>query len=121
GFCLAEAARFEEAAAVLDPLTRGQQEPDIAWTGRGAHATLVTVLAGMGDRTRARQVLDEIDGRDHPFARGLGHLALADEEAVDVLARVEVISAWPAIVLHHFHRELWATLDSTAHDRLLEV
>ena len=98
----------------LHPSTRASGSPR-------PRATLVTVLAGMGDRTRARQVLDEIDGRDHPFARGLGHLALADEEAVDVLARVEVISAWPAIVLHHFHRELWATLDSTAHDRLLEV
>lgn len=122
GTCLVEAGRLDEAAAALEPLTDGGHEDELAWTEGGAQMALVIALTKTGRRGAARRVAEQIDPGEHPFARGLAHLALDETTAAaDRLARVESLGQWPTIVLHHFFLDLWRGTGPVVRQRLLEV
>lgn len=115
GICLYELGRYREAVEVLEPLTVGTDgELGVPWAGHGPDATFALSLAGLGDVDGARDILDHIDRRGFPFAAGLVHLAVGElEEAAGAFRRVDHLSAWPCLVIHHYHRDVWNTMADT--------
>ncbi len=66
---------------------------------------------GSGDRDEAVAILAEIDDAAHPFAAGLVRASLGDiEPAFGAFRRVEVMSAWPTLAIHHHYRAVWEPL-----------
>jgi tetratricopeptide (TPR) repeat protein len=109
GLALYDLGRFAEAQSVLAPLSVSVAgELTVPWAGRGPDATLALSHVGKGDRDGARTILAEIDAVAHPFATGLVHAALAEiEEAFAAFRRVEEMSAWPSLAIHHHYRTVW--------------
>ena len=109
GLALYDLGRFAEAQSVLAPLSVSVAgELTVPWAGRGPDATLALSHVGEGDRDGARTILEEIDAVAHPFATGLVHAALAEiEEAFAAFGRVEEMSAWPSLAIHHHYRTVW--------------
>lgn len=122
GLCLHELGRHEEACSVLAPLSlRERGEPGVPWAGCGPDATLAQSLAALGEEATAREVLADIHGAGDHLAAGLVHGALGEpEQAAASFSRVQRVGAWPALLVHHAHRELWGRLGA-AYDQLLTV
>lgn len=122
GICLYELGRFDEARAVLEPLTVGRRgELGVPWAGHGPDATFALCLVELGEPDRAREVLRGIDPAGYPFAAGLIHLALGELSAAEhAFAAATRLTAWPCLALHHYHQEVWARIAGTdAHTRLV--
>lgn len=115
GLCLHELGRHEEACGVLAPLSlRERGQPGAPWAGCGPDATLAQSLAALGEEATAREVLADIHGAGDHFAAGLVHGALGElEQAAASLDRVQRVGAWPALLVHHAHRELWGRMGGT--------
>lgn len=124
GLALYDLGRFAEAGSILGPLSVPVAEaPTLPWAGRGLEATLALAHVGSGDRDGARAILAEIDAAANPFAAGLVHAALGEiEEAFDAFGRVDVMSAWPSLAIHHHYRAVWELLrDDPRFEDLLAV
>lgn len=124
GLCLAELGRHEEAVGVLAPLTVAASEvPGVPWAGRGPDATLALCLGRLGRTEDVLHVRDHIDADAFPFEHGLISLAAGEvESATDAFARIEYVTAWPALAIHHFHRDLWRTIEGfPVHADLLRI
>lgn len=112
--CLSELGRHAEVVDLLTPRAQ-DRSTSTPWTGAGPEALLGVALARSGRDDQARAALDAIDATAFPFAAGLVHLALDDvPAAVAAFGRVRRLTAWPCLVLHHFHHELWTLLEGTA-------
>ncbi len=112
GLALYDVGRFAEARSILAPLSVPVTgELTVPWAGRGPDATLALAHAGSGDRDGARAILAEIDAVDYPFAVGLVNAALGEiERAFDAFRRVDEMSAWPTLAIHHHYRTVWQLL-----------
>ncbi len=121
GICLVELGRYDDARTVLEPLTMGARgELGVPWAGHGPDAVLALALIGAGDATGARRVLGTIDRDGYPFAAALVHSALGEaEEAADAFDRISVVTAWPSLAFHHYHRDVWRSIAGTAAYRRL--
>jgi DNA-binding SARP family transcriptional activator len=106
--CLHDAGRHAEAVGILDELVGDGDDLAVPWAGRGPCVLLVMSLAAMGEMDRAEQVAALVDPISFPFAAGVISLALGDEDAATkAVARVDRLTAWPSLVIHHFHRDFW--------------
>lgn len=115
GICLYELGRFEDARAVLEPLTVGHRgDLGVPWAANGPDATLALCLVELGEADAAREVLRDIDPERSPFAAGLTHLALGELSAAErAFGAATRLTAWPCLALHHYHREVWARIAGT--------
>jgi tetratricopeptide (TPR) repeat protein len=124
GLALYDLGRFAEARSVLAPLSVSVAgELTVPWAGQGPDATLALSHVREGDRDGARAILEEIDSIAYPFAAGLVHVALAEiEEAFAAFGRVDEMSAWPSLAIHHHYRTVWQLVRSDPRfDNLLAV
>jgi Flp pilus assembly protein TadD len=124
GLALYDLGRFAEARSILAPLSVAVAgELTVPWAGRGPDATLALAHVGSGDRDGARDILAEIDAVAYPFAAGLIHAALSEiEQAFDAFGRVDEMSAWPSLAIHHHYRSIWQLLrDDLRFEDLLAV
>lgn len=124
GLALYDLGRFAEARSILAPLSVPVAgELTVPWAGRGPDATLALAHVGSGDRDGARAILAEIDAVAYPFAAGLVHAALSEsEQAFDAFRRVDEMSAWPSLAIHHHYRSIWQLVrDDPRFEDLLAV
>jgi tetratricopeptide (TPR) repeat protein len=124
GIALYELGRFAEARSALAPLSVPVAgELTVPWAGRGPDATLALAHVGAGDRDGARTILAGIDAVAYPFAAGLVHAALGEiEQAFEAFRRVDEMSAWPSLAIHHHYRTVWQLVRSDPRfDNLLAV
>jgi len=114
GLALYQLRRFAEARAVLKGLT-------VEWAGLGTEATLALTDVAAGDEALARQVLAGIDPDVDPFAAGMVHLALGEQDiAFERLSSIERLSDWPSLAVHHFYRDVWNTVqDDPRYEQLV--
>ncbi len=112
GIVLYELERFEEAVAVLEPLSvAATGELLVPWAQMGPDATLAAALSAAGDTQRAQDILAAIDPSTHPFAHGLVLAALGETgRALAVFAGIDDVDEWPSLTLHHWHRTIWEPL-----------
>ena len=124
GIALYELGRFAEARAVLTPLSVPVAgELTVPWAGLGPDVTLALAQVGGGDCDAARGILAGIDAVAFPFAAGLVHAALGEiEQAFEAFRRVNEMSAWPSLAIHHHYRTVWQPVrDDPRFENLLEV
>lgn len=106
--CLYELGRAEDVREVLSPFVGDDHELPVAWTEGGLHALLALALLELDDPGAARTLAAAVDPRAFPFAAGLIQLAFgATEEAERTFDRIDRLTAWPCLIVHHFHRRLW--------------
>jgi serine/threonine-protein kinase len=112
GLALYRLARFSEAQSVVAPLSASvADELTVPWAGRGPDVTLALAHVAAGDSIGARDILAGIDAGEHPFAAGLVRAALGERErAFDDFRRVERMTAWPTLAIHHHYRAVWQSL-----------
>jgi TolB-like protein len=104
GLSLYHLGRFTEAKSVLQNL-------EVPWAGSGPLATLALVYVASGDRAEARELLAQIVESGDPFAAGLIHAALGEEDdAFDAFQRVSPWGDWPVLSVHHLYKEVWGPL-----------
>ena len=100
GLSLYHLGRFAEATSVLENLA-------VPWAGSGPLATLALAHVASGDTDGARELLAQIEESGDPFAAGLVHAALGEEDdAFDAFQRVGRWSAWPTLSIHHFYKDV---------------
>ncbi len=114
GLALYHLGRFTEAKSVLRNLAA-------PWAGSGPRATLALAHVASGDSAGARELLARIEEVADPFAAGLVHAALGEEEdAFDAIRRVNRWSDWPTLSVRHFYRDVWGPLrDDPRYQELL--
>jgi tetratricopeptide (TPR) repeat protein len=101
GLGLYHLGRFTEAQSVLRDLS-------VPWAGSGPLATLALAHVASGDSVGARELLARIEGAADPFAAGLVHAALGeDEDAFDAFQRVDRWSDWPTLSVRYFYPDVW--------------
>ncbi len=104
GLSLYHLGRFGEAKSVLRDLS-------VPWAGSGPLATLALAHVASGDSSAARELLARIEGAADPFAAGLVHAALGeDEDAFDAFQRVDRWSDWPTLSVRYFYPDVWGPL-----------
>lgn len=115
GICLCELGRYEEARDVLEPLTVGATgELRVPWAGHGPDVTYALALSRLGEADAAGAVLDDIDPERFPFATGLVQLGMGEvDRAAESFGRVERLTAWPCLALHHYHADVWHGIADT--------
>jgi class 3 adenylate cyclase/tetratricopeptide (TPR) repeat protein len=121
---LYELGRYEEVRSVLTPLSVSiAGKLTVPWAGLGPDVTLAIAHVAAGDSAGARAILAGIDTDTYPFAAGLIHAALGERErAFDDFRRVERMSAWPSLAIHHHYRAVWRPLqDDPRFEDLLGV
>jgi adenylate cyclase len=124
GITLYELGRFAEARSVLAPLSVPVAgEPTVPWAGLGPYVTLALAHVGEGDSDAARSILAGIDALAHPFAAGVVHAALGEiEQAFEAFRRIDEMSAWPSLAIHHYYRTVWQLVrDDPRFEDLLAV
>lgn len=124
GLCLYELGHHDEARDVLRPLVLTSDEMRVPWAACGPHALLVLTLVALGDHDAAREVADRVDPVAFPFATGVMRLGLGDEDgAAQVIDRIDRLTAWPCLVVHHYHRDFWTQNEHVAalHRRLRDT
>lgn len=106
--CLVELGAWMQAASLLESLVADHDELAVPWAGCGPHALLTIAQAESGEDDAARRTAASIDPGRFPFAAGVGAAAVGDlEQAVKVLGRIDHLTAWPCLVVHHYLRRLW--------------
>lgn len=107
--CLYELGELEAARDRLLPLADLPTPGPLSWSEGGPMSLLAVTLHELGDVEGAEEVVAGIDGHLHPFAAALAHLAGGRvDEAMRALALVDRVTAWPALVTHHYLRRVWA-------------
>ncbi len=117
GLALYHLGRFTEAQSVLRNLS-------VPWAGLGPRATLALALVASGDSSGARELLARIEEAADPFAAGLVHAALGEEEAAfKAFRHVGRWSDWPTLSVHYYFRDVLDKLrdDPRYRDVLREV
>ncbi len=117
GLALYHLGRFTEAKSVLRDLS-------VPWAGSGPRATLALALVASGDSAEARELLARIEEAADPFAAGLVHAALGEEEAAfEAFRSVGRWSDWPTLSVHYYFRDVLDKLrdDPRYEDVLREV
>jgi adenylate cyclase len=112
GLALYDLGEFDEAVAVLTPLSLAEfGELSTPWASMGADAALALAQVAAGKREDARRTLDTIDPESYPFEAGVVYAGLGDtEKAFAHFARVENAPYGPALIFHHHFRDVWAEL-----------
>jgi class 3 adenylate cyclase/TolB-like protein/Flp pilus assembly protein TadD len=121
---LYELGRYEEVRSVLTPLSVSiAGKVTVPWAGLGPDVTLAIAHVAAGDSAGARVILAGIDTDTYPFAAGLIHAALGEpERAFGAFRRVDQMTAWPCLAIHHHYRAVWRPLrDDPRFEDLLEV
>ena len=124
GICLYDVGLYDEAAAVLTPLSvREADELTVPWAELGPDTGLALALQASGNTDGASEVLAGIDGSEHPFWVALIHAALGEREtALRAFSRVDHMGAGPTLVVRYHFRSLWSVLmDDPRYDGLVEV
>lgn len=104
GLALYHIGRFTEAVQVLDGLV-------VEWAGSGPRLTLALAHVAAGDHGTARRLCDEFVRVEDPYAAGLVHLALGERRLAESSLRcVTCWDYWPALSLHHFYPDVFATI-----------
>ncbi len=104
GLSLYHLGRFAEAKSVLENLA-------VPWAGSGPLATLALAHVASGDTAEARELLVQFEEPGDPFAAGLVHAALGEEDdAFDAFQRVSRWSHWPTLSVHHFYKDVLGPL-----------
>ena len=104
GLALYHLGRYAEAKSVLENLA-------VPWAGSGPLATLALAHVASGDTAEARELLVQFEESGDPFAAGLAHAALGEEDdAFDAFQRVSRWSEWPTLSVHHFYKDVWGPL-----------
>jgi len=104
GLSLYHLGRAEEAKSVLRNL-------EVPWAGSGALATLALAHLASGDTAEARELLAQIVESGDPFAAGLIHAALGENEAAfEAFQRVGRWSDWPTLSVRHLYKDVWDRL-----------
>lgn len=112
GLALYDLGEFDEAVAVLTPLSLAEfGELATPWASMGPDAALALAQVAAGKREDARRTLDTIDPESYPFEAGVVYAGLGDtEKAFAHFARVENAPYGPALIFHHHFRDVWAEL-----------
>jgi DNA-binding SARP family transcriptional activator/Tfp pilus assembly protein PilF len=123
GLCLYELGRPEDARRVLEPLVPAEAAPTVPWAPHGPHALLALTLVELGEHTAAQDVAARIDPLVSPFAAAIAALGLGEaDRAAQSFARVDRLTAWPCLLVHHYHDRIWSRGDATGHhDRMTGV
>lgn len=104
GLFLYQLGRYGEAADRL----RGLSVP---WAAPGPRVSQALAQIEAGRPDSARLVLDRLDTTEHPFAVGLLHTALGEEEeALEAFDRMEEWGMWPTHAVRHLYQDIWSPL-----------
>jgi len=116
GLLLYELGRFEDARRVLEPLVSEGDGPTVPWAPHGPHALLALTLVDLGETEAARDVAALVDPLASPFATGVIELALGNPDlAARAFERVDRLSAWPCLIVHHYHDRVWSRRQASEH------